>query len=378
MPASDGNPGGERVFYINGRFLEQPLSGVQRYAREMVGALDRLIGTAGVEGERWCLLTTGRETERPHLDHIEVRQLPSRFRGHAWEQTALARASGDGILIGLGGSGPLLRSRQLVVVHDASVFRHPEYYSTRYRLWHQLIVKALSRRSRIATVSRFSQQELAEVLRLPAGDIEVFYNGSDHMRVSRPDPDVVGVWRLQDRPYFVLLGNLTKNKNMEVAIQAAQLISECTLVIVGSLNSRVFGQGLAQPRDDRALFVGRVDDASLAGLLTNAQALIFPSLYEGFGIPPLEAMVNGCPVIASDIPAVREVCGDAAVYFNPHEPAELVTAMHAIIREEPAARERRQQRGHARAASFTWENSARELLLYCRTEFVARADRPRR
>ena len=156
----------EPMIFINGRFLEQPLGGVQRYAREMLAALDRALAAEPNRMERWCLLTTGNELDCPSLQRIEKRVVQSRVRGHFWEQLALGRAARRGALIGLGGSGPLLHSRQLVVIHDASVFRHPEFYSARYGLWHRAIDRMLAKRARIATVSNFSRHELADVLQL--------------------------------------------------------------------------------------------------------------------------------------------------------------------------------------------------------------------
>ncbi len=359
-----------RTVYINGRFLEQSLSGVQRYAGEMVIALDRLLAAEKNVAERWCLLTTGREQKSLGLKHIEVRQLPSRLTRQAWEQVVLARAARDGALVGFGGSGPVVHSRQLVIIHDAAVFRHPDLFSTAYGMWHRSIGRVLAKRARIATVSRFSQQELAEIFNLDPTAIPVFYNGSDHMRRIVPSAAAVERLQLSGRPYFVVLGNLTRNKNARVAIAALRHVPNCALVLVGALDDRIFAsEGVDEP-DDRVIFAGRLDDADVAGLLKQASALLFPSLYEGFGIPPVEAMVLGCPVIASNITAIREACGDSARYFDPRDPLELAGQMRANLAENAAERAERAARGAARAASFTWDRSAKELLAFCRSELL--------
>lgn len=357
------------TFFINGRFLEQQLSGVQRYSREMLGAIDRLLEAEPAGKERWRLLTTGREADMPQLRRIEVQALPSRLHGHLWEQTVLARAARKGMLICMGGSGPVLHRPQLVVIHDASVFRHPEFYSRRYGLWHRTIASALTRRAAVATVSHFSRTELARLLNLPSLQIPVFHNGSDHMIRIAPITDAVERWRLREEPYFVVIGNMTRNKNLGVAIEAIRQVPGHALVVVGTANPRVFGETAAPGTDERVQFLGRLDDASLAGVVAQARALVFPSLYEGFGIPPLEAMVRGCPVIASDIPAVREACGDAALYFDPTDPAGLAAAMRALVAEGPEADARRRQHGRDRATAFTWEDSARRLIAHCRGQF---------
>ncbi len=346
------------------------MSGVQRYAREMVLALDRLVGAEENMSERWCLLTTARGRNDLHLDHIEVTPISSRLAGHAWEQLALSRAASDGVLVGFGGSGPLFHPRQLVVIHDAAVFRRPGLFSWKYRSWHRFMGRILARRARIGTVSRFSQGELAEVLKLEPESIPVLYNGADHMRRVVPSPETVERLRLEGRHYFVILGNLTKNKNVAAAIEASAHFPNCLLVIVGGSNRPIFGSPGMGELNEQLLFAGRLDDRNVAGLLKQASALLFPSLYEGFGIPPLEAMVVGCPVIASDIPAVREACGDAVRYFDPFDPIALANQMQTILGESAADRAQRISRGEARAANFTWERSAKALLAFCRSELL--------
>jgi glycosyltransferase involved in cell wall biosynthesis len=364
--------GAESTFFINGRFLEQPLGGVQRYAREMLVALDRSLSTQANRSERWCLLTTGNEQDCPPLQCIEKRAVRSKFRGHVWEQLVLGSAARRGVLVGFGGSGPLLHPRQLVVIHDASVFRHPEFYSVRYGLWHRMIGRTLSLRARIATVSNFSKRELADLLKLDPSRIPVFYNGSEHADRVTPSFEALARLRLRNRDYFVTLGNLTKNKNLAVALKALELMPDTSLVVIGSANQRVFANTLGGHSSDRIIFTGRLNDADVRGLLSNAVALLFPSLYEGFGIPPLEAMVNGCPVIASDIPPAREVCGDAALYFDPHSTEQLAAAMRIVLTDPDVVRHERVQRGADRAAIFSWDQSARQLAEFCRSEFTGR------
>ena len=136
------------------------------------------------------------------------------------------------------------------------------------------------------------------------------------------------------------------------------------LVVVGtSQNGLLEGRVRVGPDlMERVRFAGWVGSyAELRRLYQSAEALVFPSFYEGFGMPPLEAMRLGCPVIASDIPALREVCGDAALYANPHRPAEIARAIRRLMDDPELARVLR-ERGMRRAAMFTWERCARETL----------------
>jgi glycosyltransferase involved in cell wall biosynthesis len=364
-----GDAGARRTIFINGRFLEQPLSGVQRYAREMLSALDRTVGTVEV-GERWILLTTANERDCPPLRRIQKCVDRSGLRGHAWEQLVLGRAARGGLILGFCNSGPVFHPRQLVIIHDAAVFRHPEFYSTRYALWHRLLDRALASRARIGTSSHFSREELARVLRLDPGGIPVFSPGFEHLARLSPSFDAYDRLRLRDRTYFVTLGSLTANKNLALAVEASKRLPNVLLVVIGSADERVFASDLHGPRSDRLVFAGRIDDANVRGLLSNAAALLFPSFYEGFGFPPLEAMASGCPVIASDIAPVRELCGDAAFYFDPHSVEQLSAAMHTILNETAAGRHERVRRGIDRAGIFSWDDSARQLADFCRNEIL--------
>ena len=338
---------------INGRFLTQPLSGVQRYAREIVRALDRL-----PDADRRYRLMVPSGADPMRLDRIPVRRL-SGSGGHLWEQVRLADAARNHRLLSLCGGGPVGHARQAVVIHDAAVFRRPDLFRSRYALAHRVLGRRLAKRARLATVSRFSQAELAAVLNLAPDAIAVAPNSADHLRDIIPDRNILRTLDVSDRRYFVCIGNQTPNKNLAVAARALGRLADpdLRLVLVGARLSGVTRASTA-PADPRILPAGRRTDQEIAALLRGAAGLIFPSLYEGFGIPPLEAMVHGCPVIASDIPATREVCADAALYFDPTDDAALADRMQTLLNNPDPAR---LQAGRRRADAYSWSRSA-EIL----------------
>lgn len=356
---SEGKP----TVFINGRFLLQPISGVQRYAAEVLAALDELLATDALpDASRfdWVVLAP-RTAELPFSPRrMELRIIGTRA-DHLWDQTTLLAAARSGPLLSLTSSGPLIHPRHLVVIHDAAVYRHPEHFSRAYRLFHANAGRILARTARLATVSRFSQRELAALLRVAPERIVVAPNGWEHLAHLRPD--AAAVERLAGgSPFFVTVGNLTRNKNLRVAIDAFRKLPPGTakLIVVGRADAKIFG-GTPAPADEGVIFAGRLDDEALAGLLSASRALVFPSFYEGFGIPPLEAMASGTRVLASRAEAVVEVCDGVADFFDATDAEGLATLMASVLSEDAANRQVRIEAGRRRLDLYSWSISARIL-----------------
>lgn len=337
------------------------MSGVQRFAREIVSALDsRLAAPTSDPDIRYVLLVPSDARMDLNLTSIDVKVIAP-FRGHFWEQISLAWASRGETLLSLGNSGPLLHKNHLVVIHDAAVFRHGSFFSRIYGLVHRFLGRILARTARIITVSQFSRKELAEVLDIAEDKILVVQNGSEHLARVVPHREPLKALGIPQVRYFLAIGNITPNKNLKTIIAALNRIEaqDICLVVVGSIDRRVFGQ-IVGHHDSRVRLVGPQSDEIVAGLLVGATALVFAGIYEGFGIPPLEGLAYGCPVIASDIPAVREVCGQAVDYFSPRDSMALTELMARHLGGTPD-RETRSSSGKDRAAMFNWSTSAERL-----------------
>lgn len=372
-PRAPANPAGtpnshrgsELKIFINGRFLSQKLTGVQRYAAEMVKAIDVLLASeqtpASLRHADWQLLTPSDASERLELDRIKIRAV-GRLHGHAWDQVELARAAAGGRLISLANSGPIFHRDHIVVIHDAQVFRRPDFFSWRYLTVHRTMGRLLARHASIATVSAFSRSELAEVLNLAASSIAVFPNSAEHFAATKPDPGILARLGVRPRKFFLFVGSRTKNKNLSVAIRATQLLDrpDVPLVIVGGDNSKVFQDNSGEASAGLVL-AGRLTDSEIAALYAHASAFVFPSLYEGFGVPPLEAMLFGCPVIASTADAVVETCGDAAAYFRASDADALKQLMLERLAIGPISDQER-MRQQDRVAFYSWTKSAQALL----------------
>lgn len=348
--------------WINGRFFGQRVTGVQRYARESIRCLDELLAAdAAAGGARYTVLVP-RGTPVPAFRRLAVREV-GRLQGHLWEQLELPWHARRGLLFSFGFTGPLAKRHQVVTVHDGAVLRVPQAFGARFRHAYAWLVRTVAARAPLTmSVSGFSAGEATACFGVPRERVRITSEGWQHLEPVAPDPSLVDRHGLRDRPFLLAVGSPTPNKNFgAIAAALARLGSTApTCVVVGAADPRVFRS--AEEGGARLLHVGYVSDAQLKSLYQHASCFVFPSFYEGFGIPPLEAMAHGCPVIASTAPAVREVCGDAALYFDPHEPGQLAARLLDFFDDEPegaALRARLRAAGMERAAAFSWRRAAR-------------------
>jgi glycosyltransferase involved in cell wall biosynthesis len=345
------------VWVINGHFVAQRLTGVQRYAHEIVWALDKILSeNPDVENRLGLQLVMPRSAGSLPLEKI-VGRTGSFGSGHLWEQLVLPWYQRTGIL-NLGNSGPVIARRSVVCIHDANTFLEPESYSKTFRGFYRALLPLIGRRAeRVATVSEYSASTLVQFGVTSRDKIFVAPNGHEHVRRWNPQKATLSLIGLLKRPYVLLLGSRAKHKNIGVVLAGAQILDEAgiDLVVVGG-RSKIF-QNTLEVSAPNIRYVGYVSDHDLAALYQGALCLAFPSTAEGFGLPPLEAMACGCPVISSNTGSLREVGGDAVLYADPHERADWSRAIVDLLKHEHL-RQDLIARGKRRAIRFSWMHSA--------------------
>jgi len=337
------------TIYINGRFLTQDITGVQRYAVEMLSALDRIFDTLPDRRVKLVCLTPDVELNiQTAWKNIAIQKCGP-FSGNLWEQVTLPINSRNGTLFSPCNIGPFFKRKQIITIHDASFL-----FRLKYKLNYQILGRTIPR---IITVSEFSNKELIHYCGFQPEKIKVIHNGCDH-QVQRVEPVPFARLDLPEK-YILAVGSLSKHKNIQAVIQSVdQLDQDIHVVVAGSAYSKVFS-GMALAENPRVHLLGYVSESDLVALYRNAIAFVFPSRYEGFGIPALEAMRNHCPVIASNRASLPEVCGDAALYFDPDSVRQIADCVNTLnscteLRATLIAK------GEARAAQFTWDQCARE------------------
>lgn len=312
-----------KKIYINGRFLTQNITGVQRYAIEIIKALDQYLNNSSLKKEyNFEIICPKNIKQKLILKNIKIKQIGI-LKGHLWEQIELPLYVKNRFLFNFCNCAPLIKKNQTVTIHDVAVCAVPYAYSIPFRIWYKFMYKILTARlKKIFTVSEFSKKELNKYFNIPLARIDVTYNGIDHMETIKPDETIFTKFNIKKNNYVLAVSSLNPSKNFKLILETAKISPEINFIIAGGTNSTVFKeQGFEIASNVK--FIGYVNDEELVALYKYASCFVYPSIYEGFGIPPLEAMYMNTPVIVSNIESIREVCKNNGIYIDPLNKFEL-------------------------------------------------------
>lgn len=339
---------------VNARFLTQNITGVQRYAIELCRQLKKIYG------DKIMFVC-------PHnvVNHDVFQEFGAvvigHHTGHLWEQWDLPiylKKNGNPLLVNLSNTAPISYSNKVTTIHDITYIRYPETFSKTFLALYRCIIPLVIKTSKhIFTVSDFSKKEISSFYHCNPNKISVVYNAvSEDFQRSVDD-------QLSKKKYFMAVSSVKENKNFIYILDAFQKFSNdnknIELYIIGDLKSKSF-QTLnidKYLKNPQIKTLGRVSDEELIKYYSNALAFLFPSLYEGFGIPPLEAQVCGCPAICADASCLPEIFGNSVLYCNPYVVDSLVNAMNKIAYNKDL-RIKMVNDGMKNVDRYSWQDSA--------------------
>lgn len=302
--------------YINSRNLVGHTTGVQRYTQKII--------------ENW------KESSIKQISP-EI-NFASGLKGHFWEQFILPRHCENNKLLWCpSNTGPLFYTNQVVTVHDTVPFDHPEWLNPKFVMWYKFLQpKLLNKVKHVITISEFSKNKIIEHFKIPEEKISVIYNGVDISESMIFNKENIKFKNLP--PYILTVGSLEPRKNLNRLIAAFmeyknETRTDVKLVIVGKKGvSRVFGDSnITDINNDHIIFTDHVSDTELQYLYKNCLGFCYPSLYEGFGLPPLEAMHFSIPVLTSDNTAMKELCQDRAILVDPHSIISITEGIFDLL-----------------------------------------------
>ncbi|CAI0763550.1 glycosyltransferase family 4 protein [Serratia quinivorans] len=341
------------TIYVNARFLTQELTGVQRFAEQVSLALN-------TQRNDLIFVSPDGIIRKDVAEKLNVKIIPG-GSGHLWEQFNLPsylRREDLPLLLNLGSTAPAFYKNKIMTHHDVTYKRFPQSYSRKFRLLYNSLIPLMLRSSKhVITVSEFSKQEIAKVYNFPKEKISVVYNAvGDEFSHS---------FNSNKENYLLAVSSPNFHKNFHGMIEAFIALNKengVKLKIIGkastSFSTMDFSEYLST--SDKVEFMGRVDDAQLIALYQNSLAFIFPSFYEGFGLPPLEAQACGCPVMSSNQASMPEVLKRSVLYFDPANIDDMTRVMEKII-SDAEVRNDLISAGYENVKRFSWEKSASKV-----------------
>lgn len=350
------------MIVINARFLTQRMTGVQRFSIELSLQIKQKLGNEVL------FVAPSNILYEDLAKTLDVQVIGTR-RGHVWEQWDLPcflNRMKKPLLLCMGNTAPVMYRNKVLVLHDVTFLRYPQTFSKKFLIYYRLVIPwALLTSKHVFTVSNFSLEEIVSSYRINRSKISVVYNAVNSTFGYMEDKV------LNADKYLFAVSSIKENKNFGIALNAFKIVQkqipDLKLYIMGDMNADSFrnmGSLIDEcNKNSNIKLLGRVLDNDLIRYYSNAIAFIFPSLYEGFGIPVLEAQACGCPVISSNSSSLPEILGDSALMCNPTRAEEFANAIIKLVNYQPL-KEELVSKGYENVKRFSWEKNAEELLRY--------------
>ncbi|WP_459815001.1 glycosyltransferase family 4 protein [Campylobacter concisus] len=342
------------MLIVNARFLTQNITGVQRYAIEISKQLKTILN------DQVLFVSPKNIIHNKIAEELEV-CVVGKNRGHIWEQFDLPIyliKNKSPLLLNLANTAPICYGNNIVTLHDIAFERFSENFDWKFGIFYRLLIPRITKKAiKIITVSKFSKQEICDFYKIPSQKICVIYNAASnifHQTIKN-----------YSEKYVLAVSSLNYQKNFHSLIRAFNMLDDNSikLFLVGDINRNFADIGLLKDiqGNKNIVFKGRIDDDELISLYSNAVCFIYPSLYEGFGIPPLEAQACGCPVVCSNVASLPEVCGDSVVYFDPYSIEDMRDKIQMVLDDEKLRDELR-VKGFENVKRFSWERSTERII----------------
>ena len=336
------------MIVVNGRFLVHRITGVERYAREIMAELDKLIQPGEIE-----MAIPPELNDIPSYNNIKVVKV-GKLHNRLWEHISfpIYVKKKRAISLNLCNVAPLL-SPGIVCIHDVKIKARPQDFSKKFLLWYNILfLNACKRAKQIITVSEFSKKEICKYYKVNSERVVVIPNAWQHYNRIGYDENALETYGLEKGQFYFSMSSMEPNKNFKWIAEVAKKYHDCIFAIAGSINKTVFAEGLGFECPENMKLLGYIRDEEAKTLMRDCKAFLFPTYYEGFGIPPLEALCAGCRnVIVSDTEVMHEVFGESVKYIDPSSSNEKIPLSDVPVVDPNEI-----------FNEYSWEKSARKLL----------------
>lgn len=336
---------------INARFLTQQTTGVQRFAIEISKKLKD--SSLNIE-----FVAPKNIRHKELADLLNVKPIGF-LKGHLWEQIELLSyvKKNKALLVSFCNTSPILLKNQIITIHDLGFRKHPEWYSYKFSFFYNLMVPTIIKKSKyIITVSNTSKDEIINEFNINPKKITVVYNAVSECLKEEPNIQSLDLDKktLLKKDFILSVSSLNPRKNFKRLIQAFELLEnkDVNLYIVGNINKNFLDLNLKS--NDKIKILNNVTDAELVMFYKYAKLFVYPSLYEGFGIPIIEALSKKTPVCVSNIPVFKEICDSQALFFDPKDINDIKNKIEEALKTEKNCKVSSENQ-------FSWVDSAKQI-----------------